>query len=118
MAFSCNFGSYNWPNVVRIPIYWIWDSSGVMIWNIKWTSFLYDARRTPMILAIGKIWSWAFPIVEIPLWLFAGLRLIRVLNITWGSVWKSSTALVAELACRAFKIMDDFLDHSQVLHII
>ena len=73
-----------------------------------------------MILALGKTWSWvrACPLVHLPLGLFTGLWLIRVLNTPWGSVRNGSAALAIELAWRPFRILDDFFDRSKVFHIV
>ena len=84
-------------------------------WNFEWPLFFYDARRAPVILALGKLWScdWTCPFVQIPLGLITRLWLISVLNITWESVWNNTSTFATEVAYWGFRILDDIFGQSQ-----
>ena len=89
-------------------------------WNFELPLFFYDARHTPVILALCKLWSWAWtcPVLQTPLGLITSLWLISVLNITWESVWNNTSTFVAEVAYWGFRILDDFFGQSQFSRVI
>ena len=117
---SRDVGFFNWTNAVSAPFYWLWNVIDLRFWNYEWSLFFYDARHTPVILALGKLWSWSrtCPFVHIPLGLVAGLWLIIVLNITCESVWISTSTVISEVGCWVFRILDEFFWRSQVFRVL
>ena len=81
----------SWSGLIFAPVYWFLESFRVGIGDFKWYDFIYDTRHTPEVLAVGKARSlaWSFLYLSLPLGLFTSLWLIRVLNITLGSLSKS-----------------------------
>ena len=87
--------------------------------NYSWWQFLTDARHTPAVLALGKMWSWslAVPYVQIPLGIITALWLIQVLNVTWSGIWANVFGVPGGAAHWIFTIVDDFFDHSVYFRI-
>ena len=96
-----------WRHWLSAPLLWI-------PWNYTWWAFLNDARHGPAIIMLGHAWtwSWAIPYIQFPLGFATGLWLIKVLNVTWSSMWASVGYLVGGAATCLFTALGDFSDQS------
>ena len=113
------FTLFYWPGVILPPFHWMVNLAQTHILNRNWYDTLYDTRHTPAVLAFGKAWSldWSFPYLSLPLSLVAGLWLIKVLNITLGSLWTSISSVVIEAGIWVFETFDNFFGRSIFFHV-
>ena len=110
------------PPSVQSRSIWSWISAPLRWfgWNFTRWSIIEDARHAPVIILLGKAWSWslAVPYVQIPLGILTALWSIQALNVTWAGIWTNALTVVGRAAVWVFNIMDEFFDHSVYFRVI
>ena len=71
----------------------------IRLWsrNVSLITFIHNARHTPVILVLGKLWSWPWrcQYLNIPLGLIADVWLFHALNIAWWSIWSNVRSMAS-----------------------